>query len=93
MQDYELSNDEVQPCHDCEYWKDLIDRTNQELAALRQPLGLCSIPETVRHLNADPANPEPSEQRRALEEKLQGRVKTFTLSQLKHQEEAHREST
>jgi hypothetical protein len=76
-------------CHDCEYWQEMIDRTNKELAALRKPLGLCAIPEAVSHFDVDPATPEIHEQRRANEEELQARVKSFTLSRLAHQHKAH----
>jgi hypothetical protein len=92
QESYEMQDAQTgEPCHDCEYWTEMIGRTNQELALLRQPLGLCSIPETVMHLDADAQleNPEPFEQRRAFEEKLRERVKRFTLSRLKHQREAH----
>jgi hypothetical protein len=92
MQEYEI--DGTEPCHDCDYYRELIDRTNQELMHLRKPLGLCSLPDSVASIDtADTlANPEAYEQRLEEEEQLQRRLKSFTLSLTQHQQVAHRAS-
>ena len=79
------------PCSDCEYYKGLITRTNQQLAQLRQPLVMLSLPDSVASMNTDDklANPEKYEQGHDEEEKLQHSLKIFTLALTHHQRSTH----
>jgi hypothetical protein len=96
MEDYELeSEQETEPCRACEYFAEVIEGVNRELASLRAKyagavLGLSfpASPDTPTPPEVDYFSPE-RRRDEELEEKLQADLKFFALGRLNHQRSAH----
>jgi hypothetical protein len=81
-------------CHDCEYWKEMIERVQQRRTKLRSKYAGVMMPFPSERVVPAPDVDYLSQEARddmEQEEKLEARLKSFVLSQLAHQRSAHRQ--